>query len=982
MVSTSTNIHDQAVREQALNPAQSFIVQAPAGSGKTHLLVQRFLTLLKHVEYPEQILAITFTRKAADEMRERVLAALDSNQNPQRLQIMTIDSLCAWLVRQVPYATRLGSQAIVSDEPQWLYEAAMQLLHSLEEKETWSDDLACVLAYLNNDLERVKNLFMRMLANRDQWLLHVVNIHDVSFLEKALQQLILDHFNYCHQLFSSLISVPDVSLLNYEAWKALANACLTKTSEWRKKIPEAYACIVQDETIRKALEEIQFLPPIHYAPEQKKLLSALIHLLPVLVSYLHLVFAESKKLDYSEIALRALQALGDDHAPSQFALNLDYQIRHILVDEFQDTSVTQWHLLEKLIAGWQPNDGRTLFLVGDPMQSIYRFRKAEVGLFLQAQQKGIGDIRLKSLRLTSNFRAQAELIDWLNNVFSEVFPAQEDIARGAISYLQTYPVRASEGSGVVAYNEFTDEVSEEEVIIDLIQKNNTQKIAVLVRSRQHAASLFDALKQAKISFHAPEMFFMRDDASVQDLLSLTKALYQPSDRAAWLAILRAPWCGLSLYDLHELCAHDHQSCLWDLLANSNLENFSPEGKKRIQYFMDVMHVAMSQRFKKNWRDLIQETWQALKGPWCLSSVEQLQYIKPFFELMDEFTTPEWLEARLEKMPLPLSDVSASVEIMTIHKAKGLEFDVVILPGLHRQVRADDSPLLLWQERPNANQQIDLLMAPMGGESYAYLKREEKIKSRYEAQRLLYVAATRAKNQLHILWPQAMEKPRAQSLLANLWPGIEANRQAFLVENKIKASVSKDKPQDKFLLQRLPVTALDMPFTLSSATEAAIAKADIKNRDIIVGILVHRLLCQMATVGIKHFEKHKPSQWHYALLPLGLLAQEVDAAAIEVEQCINTVLADPRAQWILSREHQQAQSEYAIKNVIVDRTFIDAQNRRWIIDYKVTRDVQRDKYAAQLTHYASVFQQQEDRPICLGLYFPLTGEWIEWLYQKN
>ena len=976
------------MRDQALDPTQSFIVQAPAGSGKTHLLVQRFLTLLKQVESPEQILAITFTRKAADEMRERILLELGNTPNPQRLRVMTIDSLCAWLVQQAPFIMHLGDQTAVSDDPQWLYEkAAMQLLHSLEHQETWSQDLAHVLAYLNNDVERTKNLFIRMLANRDQWLPYIINIDDVSFLEKALQQLILDHLEYCYQLMSGSISVPAPELICYDEWKALANACLTKVGEWRKKIPEEYQRIV-GEQYKNALNEILHLPPVNYSKEQKQLLRALIHLLPILVSYLQVVFSESKKVDYSEVALRALQALGEGDEPSQFALSLDYQIQHILVDEFQDTSVTQWRLLEKLVAGWQRDDGRTLFLVGDPMQSIYRFRKAEVGLFLQAQQRGIGDVTLTPLQLTSNFRAQAKLVDWLNTTFSQVFPEKEDIARGAISYASTCHSRGSEAQQAVCYHQFQNPAAEEKIIINIIQQNPTQHIAILVRSRQHAASLFGALKNAHIDFHAPEMFFLCDDTGVQDLLSLTKALYQPFDRAAWLAILRAPWCGLSLHDLHVLCAHDHESCLWDLLLKADKEKLSPESKIRVSYFIDVMQIAMNERFRKNWRDLIQQTWHALKGPWCLQQEVQLDYAKLFFQLLNEFTTIEQLEARLEKMPLPMSQTSALVEIMTIHKAKGLEFDVVVLPGLYRQIRHDDAPLLLWQERPQAHATIDLLIAPistnkkMPDEIYQYLKREEKIKSDYEAQRLLYVAATRAKNQLHLLWPEAMQKPHAQSLLADLWPGIEKNQQAFLVAHETAATNNIAVPVNLSLLQRLPLSVFANKFMIEKSAAVATVKADSKNAEIIVGIFVHRLLCQMAKIGLENWPTPKPLQWRYALLQLGLLEEELDNAVVDVERCMQIILQDERAHWILSREHESAHSEYAIANVIMDRTFIDAQKRRWIIDYKITREVEREKYAAQLINYANILQAKEQHPIYLGLYFPLTGDWIEWPHQNN
>ena len=84
--------------------------------------------------------------------------------------------------------------------------------------------------------------------------------------------------------------------------------------------------------------------------------------------------------------MAAENALGNNENPSDLALFMDYKIQHLLIDEFQDTSITQYRLIEKLIIGWQPNDGRTIFAVGDPMQSIYRFRQAEVGLFLRTQK--------------------------------------------------------------------------------------------------------------------------------------------------------------------------------------------------------------------------------------------------------------------------------------------------------------------------------------------------------------------------------------------------------------------------------------------------------------------------------------------------------------------------------------------------------------------------------------------------------------------
>jgi hypothetical protein len=121
---------------------------------------------------------------------------------------------------------------------------------------------------------------------------------------------------------------------------------------------------------------------------------ALARLMKLAAAELWLVFREAGEVDFGELAARAIAALGDEMDPTELGLRLDWRIRHLLVDEFQDTSPTQVELLQRLTAGWQQGDGRTLFCVGDPMQSIYRFRKAEVGLFLRAKAHGIGGLRL------------------------------------------------------------------------------------------------------------------------------------------------------------------------------------------------------------------------------------------------------------------------------------------------------------------------------------------------------------------------------------------------------------------------------------------------------------------------------------------------------------------------------------------------------------------------------------------------------------
>ena len=208
-MSEQERIADQEARSRALDPSTSFIVQAPAGSGKTGLLTQRFLVLLAGVDAPEEIVAITFTRKAASEMRQRILKALErakSDQppeqdherhtwelarralardkeqgwqlldNPARLRIQTIDSLCTTLARQMPILSRFGSVPAIAEDAGPLYlEAARDTIAELESGAEWSDAVAHLVQHLDGRLDKLQGLISTMLARRDQWLRHIAD---------------------------------------------------------------------------------------------------------------------------------------------------------------------------------------------------------------------------------------------------------------------------------------------------------------------------------------------------------------------------------------------------------------------------------------------------------------------------------------------------------------------------------------------------------------------------------------------------------------------------------------------------------------------------------------------------------------------------------------------------------------------------------------------------------------------------------------
>src|SRR5690606_21152705 len=222
---------------------------------------------------------------------------------------------------------------------------------------------------------------------------------------------------------------------------------------------------------------------------------------------------------------------------------------------FHDTSHSQLRLLEVLTSGWQPGDGRTLFLVGDPMQSIYRFRDADLTRFLNVKQRGLGAIRCETLTLERNFRSAPAVVDWINALFAGTFPRTDDPVSGAAAFSPCTAVRArSSEHGVQVHTlRAADGRAELRVVAELVraelERDPAQAIGILVQSRTHLAGLHDYLRGHGWPVRAIEIDSLVEQQLGQDLLGLTRALTHVGDRIAWLALLRAPWCGLRWADL-------------------------------------------------------------------------------------------------------------------------------------------------------------------------------------------------------------------------------------------------------------------------------------------------------------------------------------------------------------------------------------------------------------------------------------------------
>ncbi|MBA3696516.1 MAG: UvrD-helicase domain-containing protein, partial [Methylotenera sp.] len=734
---------DALNRERALEHA-SFIVEAPAGAGKTELLTQRYLSLLAIVNEPEEIIALTFTNKAAAEMRNRILLSLENAQlqtpetaahklktrqlanaaleqshskqwnilqQPNRLRIMTMDALCSSLTKQMPLLSRFGGQPQVSDDTDTQYlEAARRAIAQVALETSEDDTVTVALRYLDNNSEKLTALLAKMLAMRDQWLplagqLHSLETHDISaHTQAALEHLVTEYLESAFQILTLEVQQCLMPLARFAAsnldeksrimhlmdwqtalkahpsdlhhWQALARFLLTQGKTYRKKLDyrdgfpadkehkpkkKEFLQIVSQLGNSTAIGNLLGLPALETLVENQPVIQALTKLLFLATTHLWAVFQSAGQVDFVAIAQSAQQALENEHGATDLALKLDYQISHLLIDEFQDTSPVQMRLIEKLIEGWQPDDGRTLFCVGDPMQSIYRFRKADVSLFLQAAQYGIGYLPLARLQLTRNNRSHPAVVDWVNNAFKQIFPARDNIHQGAIEYREFTASRNKlDKEGVVLHPLILENTESEEsesldskqieatYVADLIEKirqqnqedfpNETRKIAVLVRNRSHLRELVSEIRRNHVSlkFQAVEIEHLNDRQTVQDALSLTYAMHHRAERTHWLSILRAPWCGLTLVDLHTLVAHNHYATVWQLMHDeASIKKLTEDGKQRLMHVRIILAAAFDNQGHIPVRRWLESTWLQLGGSKCLVEAGDNRDVQAFFDLVEK-----------------------------------------------------------------------------------------------------------------------------------------------------------------------------------------------------------------------------------------------------------------------------------------------------------------------------------------------------------
>ena len=1115
---------DAGARAEALHTRSSCIVEAPAGSGKTGLLVQRYLKLLgdETVEQPEEVLAITFTNKATAELRERVLEQLQAArgealpedakdfdretrvlaeaalaqsvrlgwavlERPSRLNIRSIDSVCAEIANSLPLLAGGGGPRRPVEDAEPLYRlAARRTLLQLGGTDTaLHEALRMVLLYRDGNLADCETLLADMLQTREQWgelvPLTPGALDDAALdrevrvrLERSLESVV------CAGLSRALRAMPagvleDLTSLAarlgaapgykdkaspiaicagrreapkaaaeyLEHWVALIGLVLKSDGDWRKRhsqsdvkfeIPKADAAQlkqlvqeIQSDGLREALAGVLALPPAKYPDDQWEVAKALFHVLRWALAELRLLFAERGECDFAELALAAREALRAEDDSSDLALSAGGMLRHLLVDEMQDTSSGQYELLDLLTRSWDGHT-QTLFLVGDPKQSIYLFRQARVERFLRTmKEQRLGEIELKPLQLTSNFRSQAALVTDFNDAFDLLFPRPGDerllSSEGVdVPFVEAHAVREKTmDAGIVwhpavmergARNDYALQearkirrVIEERLVMPLPagrddpSKLKPWRIAVLGRARSHLKALIAEFKrdygEGALRYRAIDLDPLDELPEVLDALALTRALLHPADRVAWLAVLHAPWCGLGVADLLTLTGEGDEADPEATVARLVKERrglLSERGQRLFDRVWPVLEAAVATLGRTSLATHVERTWRSVGGDAALSMEERgnvQRYLRVLREVESEGDRVDLkvLWARLKKLyaePVSgaIEDGKLPVDLMTIHKAKGLEWDLVLVPGLERGGGRSTNVLLNWLEfdgAQNGDESASVVLAPIwekGAESDKLSEWLKSIRAKREAaerKRLFYVATTRAREELHLFGAATLTvkgeiaQPQHDSLLKACWPAAAKHFELLAPDSLAFDALDYEEAEEEFalaasaqgaeieaaietppMIQRLPMSfdpgerfrvaqkdRLEYPVASVLRHTATFERPDGSFAVRAFGNVVHRYLQVMAArleggTGCDDLLAELPrweSRLTASLRGEGLTPALAIREAARAGRALSLALGDPVGRWILS-PHASAASERAItmaspdtRSLRVDRTFV-------------------------------------------------------------
>ena len=833
------------------------VYNASAGSGKTFTLVKEYLKVLlssDDIFSFQKILAITFTNKAAGEMKERVLKNLrefsegEENdlfqiiinevtidkaiikersqrildailQNYSAFSITTIDSFTHKIIKSFAYDLGLSLNFEVEMDAISLLNEAVDILIS---KIGTDKDLTKLLIDYSLDkadddkswdISRELNEFSKILLNED----------DTKHFRELADKKLEDFTGLKNKLVKHQQEINNQFLeIGNKGLQIIENAELNHKDFYRSMFPNHFLGLVknpqkvkffEDSKLRERIEENNFyakskpdaiknaiegilpeLLPLYSKSEelyQQFLMNrlALKSIIPLAVlNYINLELSTIKEENNIRLNAEFNQLISDNikDQPAPFIYErIGQRFMYYFIDEMQDTSVLQWQNIIPLIDNALAQENSNLLLVGDGKQAIYRWRggKAEQFISLGSGVENPFHVEKKINTLETNFRSYSEIIDFNNQFFQHTsnFLQNEDYKQLFIDGNKQFTTDKKGGCVTLSFLDEEDEKEDEvlkypkkivEKIKTLEKEFSLNEICVLVRKKKDGIAVANYLSENGINIVSSETLLLQNSAKVNFITDVLQVIQHPNDKETLLEIL------YFLHDHLELKIDKH-SFISSLINKSNEVVFKELSNHQLFFELATFH-------QLPFYEKVEEIIRSFK---LINSSDA--YVQFFLDVVleqqrkgtgiQEFL--DFWEEKKDKLSIVAPEGGKAVQVMTIHKSKGLEFPVVIFPydlDIYRQI----NPKVWLDELPNDYNNFKELLIPFN-KDLQYIN--EKSSAIYSHQReeleldnfnLLYVALTRAVEQLHIVAEYRIKSSGEEN--TNYYSGIFIN---YLKQNK-------------------------------------------------------------------------------------------------------------------------------------------------------------------------------------------------------
>jgi len=801
------------------------VITAGAGSGKTRTLVSRYLSLLAEGYQPESVVAITFTEKAAREMRSRVRTelhrqVLQSETNEKKVfwqtleqrmdsaRISTIHSLCAEILRSHPAEAGIDPKFQVMDEGLTAVERLKAVETALSEAIINPSVSELFLMFRSRTLEK---MLIQMLTKRLD-LLDWVNACEDEDLHKLWNVLLaflqhpdvedliteITHFDTLFLANDTTEKGQDQVIDFQRAWFALEKARLEEDlfgvflnlSSIRKNTLNRIVG-AKDSTSKEALQSWRDL----YDRLMKSWLGSeliqvdleeiYLHNLPILkriymrTEQIFLSGLRSKQsLDFDDLEYMTGQLLKNEKIRTIW----QQKVSALLVDEFQDTNRRQRNIVDCLVE----NEHGKLFVVGDARQSIYRFRGADVAVFQSVQRKveeNGGLVR----DIDQTFRTHKNLLSAMDHLLSFQMGTQEDLERPyyvpfskmiPLKEKAEYPIkppflRIMVGSG--KDSEHGRDIAANQLAAYLLEMKksgeiqNWQDVALLFRAASGFSFYENAFEEAGIPFVTVAGKGFYDRPEVRDLLNLLRAVADPWDDLAMVGLLRSPAIGMSdqgITQIRWLGSGNSEKSL-ALALDQDLSHLTAPDQSAVIRARQILSALSEIVGRRPVSEVLQKIVNMTNYRAILAGYEERSWRNVDKLLMDSASTSftsisaylEFIQqtraagAREGEAP---GEAEQMVQLMTIHKAKGLEFPWVILADAGRKSNARFDHFLLVNEEGTGFHPDGLAYKPI---LWRWLVKLDQDREVAETKRLLYVALTRVQSKLLISGHASIRKDK-------------------------------------------------------------------------------------------------------------------------------------------------------------------------------------------------------------------------------